>query len=335
MCGAAAALLLSSGAAVADSRGLPGVFGLDSRAPIVRVQADSGALAEEIRRLNGRIEELNFQILQMQEQIRKMQEDNEFRFQELEGGKKKTDAGQDETRKAAEAAPAPEAPAVAPETRVASNGDALPAPVQPGGNLPGVEVPVAGGVTGEVPPGDPSLQPREMGTITFDENGNVVGGAVGDQAIIEADPNGSVQGPGADNTVVASLPKSDDPDTVYRDSYDFLLQGQYATAEAGFADHVQRFPNAANAADAHFWLGEAQLGQRKYRESAETFLAASKAYPKAKKAPDMLLKLGVSLVGLNQNDIACATFAEVGKRYPNAGAKLQERVKKEQAAAAC
>ena len=96
-----------------------------------------------------------------------------------------------------------------------------------------------------------------------------------------------------------------------------------------------RFPKDAKAADAHYWLGEALLGQQKYRDAAETFLAASKQYPKAKKAPDMLLKLGVSLVGLKQKDVACATFNEVGKRYPDISSALKERVKQEKALAAC
>ncbi|MBN9275086.1 MAG: tol-pal system protein YbgF, partial [Mesorhizobium sp.] len=89
------------------------------------------------------------------------------------------------------------------------------------------------------------------------------------------------------------------------------------------------------APDAHYWLGEALLGQQKYRDAAETFLSASKAYPKAKKAPDMLLKLGVSLVGLNQRDVACATFNEVGKRYPDISAAMKERVKQERTRASC
>jgi tol-pal system protein YbgF len=89
------------------------------------------------------------------------------------------------------------------------------------------------------------------------------------------------------------------------------------------------------AADARFWLGESQLGQRKYRDAAETFLAANKAFPKSKKAPEMMLKLGVSLVGLNQKDVACATFAEIGKRYPGISSALKERVSAEQAQAAC
>ena len=65
------------------------------------------------------------------------------------------------------------------------------------------------------------------------------------------------------------------------------------------------------------------------------FLAANRDFPSSKKAPDMLLKLGVSLVALNQRDVGCATFAEVGKRYPNASGTLKERVKQEQALAAC
>ncbi len=134
---------------------------------------------------------------------------------------------------------------------------------------------------------------------------------------------------------MAALPQTNDPEELYRASYDFILSGQYATAEAGFIDHAKRFPDDVKAPDARFWLGEAQLGQRKYRDAAETFLAANKAFPKSKKAPEMMLKLGVSLVGLNQKDVACATFAEIGKRYPAISGALKERVGAEQAQAAC
>lgn len=333
---AAAAVLLVGGAASAEGRfgapvppaGLPGVFGNAAGAPVVLAQADTstGALQEEIRRLNGRVEELNFQILQMQEQLRKMQEDNEFRFQELEGG---SGSG-----KKTEAAPAAQEMRQAQANPASASRSAPPA--RPGDPVSDV---IASADPSIVPPADVpgggELQPKTMGTITFDQDGNVVGGNVGDQIVIDADPNGTVQQPGADNTVVAALPKTDDPETLYRDSYQYILSGQYATAEAGFSDHINRFPNDARAADANFWLGESQLGQRKYREAAETFLAASKAYPKSKKAPDMMLKLGVSLVGLDQRRIACATFAEIGKRYPDASKTMRQRVQQEQAAASC
>ncbi len=135
--------------------------------------------------------------------------------------------------------------------------------------------------------------------------------------------------------MVAALPSTDDPEELYRNAYEFILSGDYKTAETGFRDHISRFPQDSKAADSHYWLGEALLGQQKYRDAAEIFLAANKDYPSSKKAPDMLLKLGVSLVGLNQRDVACATFAEVGKRYPDASKALKDRVKQEQALAAC
>lgn len=305
--------------------GLPGVFEGRPNAPVVKVQAGDPTvqnLEEQVRALNGRVEELNFQILQMQEQLRKMQDDNEFRFQELEGGKK-SDAGTTEPRKQAEAAPQGTSDQTAAVRQPSGNdaaAGALPPPSQPG------QAPVAG---------SPESTSKTFGTIVFDQSGNVVGGDVGDQATIPTDPNGAEQLPGADNTVVAALPKTDDPEELYRDSYEFILSGQYATAEAGFSDHIKRFPEDQKSADARYWLGEAQLGQRKYRDAAETFLAANKKFPKSKKAPEMMLKLGVSLVGLNQRDIACATFSEIGKRYPNVSGAMKERVQQEQSQASC
>jgi tol-pal system protein YbgF len=339
--------------------GLPGVFGSKTESTEVPIQlAQAGdprvtALEEEIRKLNGSIEELNFQILQMQEQMRKMQEDNEFRFQELEG--KKTDAGTPTDRNVASApadrAPAGRASPPATEDQAAAaegEDDAVGVPVEP-------EVLVDNGTgdPAEVPSGsaagDLGTPPKDFGTITFDDKGNVTGGSVAEQTTQsvpgttgatagQAPVREAVPGPAngaSGETQVAALPSTDDPEELYRNSYEFILSGDYGTAEAGFRNHISRFPSDPRTADAHFWLGEALLGQKKYRDAAETFLSANKEYPSSKKAPDMLLKLGVSLVGLDQKDVACATFSEIGKRYPDISGALKERVKQEQALAAC
>jgi tol-pal system protein YbgF len=294
--------------------GLPGVFDASpSDGSYQMAQASDPrvvALEEQIRSLNGTMEELNFQILQLQEQIRKMQEDNEFRFQELE---KKTDASGKSNRALAGNTPA-----------------AAGKPVED--SVAGV---IANDTTNATDPNLGAPQ-KTFGTITVDKNGNV-------RSVEPAPANGAAPvavtgAPAAKKgggSIVAALPPTDDPEELYRNSYQFILSGDYSTAETGFRDHIERFPQNERAADAHFWLGEALLGQKKYRDAAETFLGASKQYPKAKKAPDMLLKLGISLVGLNQREVACATFGEVGKRYPNISAALKERVKQEQALAAC
>ncbi|TSE03708.1 tol-pal system protein YbgF [Mesorhizobium intechi] len=323
---------------------LPSLFG-DKKKPdkVQFAQQSNGAgatgLEDQLRQMNGKIEELNFQILQMQEQMRKQQEDNEFRFQQLEGGaqggqppaQKKSDATTDTNTDVA-AAPATQAPADA--------------GAAPGGNqsaggktVEDVIVESPDGDPGKVIPGTGAPE-KTFGAITVDKNGNVIdaGGNTQSTAPVQ-DTAPATKAPSkagkSNGTIVAALPSTNDPEELYRNSYQFILSGDYSTAEQGFRDHISRFPRDTKAADAHYWLGESLLGQQKYRDAAEVFLAASKDYPKAKKAPDMLLKLGVSLVGLKQHDVACATFSEVGKRYPDISNALKERVKQEKALAAC
>ncbi|RFC67817.1 tol-pal system protein YbgF [Mesorhizobium denitrificans] len=329
-CGAAQAASLG-GTPPTPQGGLPGVFSAQKQAPVLMAQSTNQALDEQLRQMNGRIEELNFQIMQLQEQIRKMQEDNEFRFQELED--KKTDAGGAKAPRKhtmADPAPQPGAPSEPPATNTTAPAD-----------RPSIEELASAPSDAATPPangaqnGEPE---KSFGTITFDQSGNVVGGSVGDTTVGTRDPNAALPQEGtdtSDDTVVAALPPSNNPDDLYRSSYESILAGQYKTAEAGFRQHVERFPDDARAPDAQFWLGESLLGQQKYREAAEVFLAANKKFPKAKKAPDMLFKLGVSLVGINQRDVGCATFTEVSKRYPNASPALKKRIEREQVEAKC
>ncbi len=352
--GTLALLLVSGFAAAASGTGQPADSGFSFHLPTLGIfgkketpeqhqqiaqQQDgttAAGLEEQLRQMNGKIEELNFQVLQMQEQMRKQQEDNEFRFQQLEGGsggqpaQKKSDAApQDgDAGTGVAAAPADQAPADA--------------GAQPDGGQSVGEVIVESqtGDPGKVINGTP---PKTFGTITVDKNGNVIDAGGNTQATAPAEsaaPVAEAPAPApksgkADGTVVAALPATNNPEEIYRNSYQFILSGDYSTAEQGFRDHITRFPKDAKAADAHYWLGESLLGQQKYHDAAEVFLSASKDYPKAKKAPDMLLKLGVSLVGLKQKDVACATFGEIGKRYPDISAALKERVKQERALAAC
>src|SRR5690606_38947616 len=111
--------------------------------------------------------------------------------------------------------------------------------------------------------------PRDLGSITFDADGSP-------RVAAPADPppqGGAARQP--DGTTVAALPpQGGDDDEVYRNAYEFILSGDYDTAEAGFRDLIARFPDSEHAADAHFWLGEALLAQQQPREAAEIFLAA-------------------------------------------------------------
>jgi tol-pal system protein YbgF len=293
-------------------------------------------LEEQVRTLNGKIEELNFLILQMQEQLRKQQEDNEFRFQELEGG------AQPAGNKRTEAEPSqPSAtgtaslPPVQSPSAGMSNDAAAAAQVPP--VQPDAGQQVANGVDGSLPG-----VPRNLGSIRFDANGNLIGGTVSEEPVdlLSGTPSAGGQAqpggvPGQDNTTVAALPSTDDPEELYRNSYEFILSGDYKTAEAGFRSYIDRFPSGPRVSDANFWLGESLAGQKRHRDAAEVFLATSREYPDSKKAPDTLLKLGISLAALKQREVACATFREVGSRYPKASDALKERVRQEVATNGC
>ncbi|CDX49942.1 conserved exported hypothetical protein [Mesorhizobium plurifarium] len=344
-----------------------GIFGDKKKPEPAQIAQDNSGgmtgLEDQLRQLNGKIEEMNFQILQMQEQIRKQQEDNEFRFQQLEGGaqggakpagQKKSEAapqdgnGNGGSTNLGDAGSGDSGTGDAGTDNSVAQAPATQAPADTGGQDGGGKT--VGDVIVESQTGDPGklitgAPPKNFGTITVDKNGNVVNAETGSQASAPTQaPAATANAPSAETparknkaggTEVAALPSTDNPDELYRNSYQFILSGDYPTAEQGFRDHISRFPKDAKAADAHYWLGESLLGQQKYRDAAEVFLAASKDYPKAKKAPDMLLKLGVSLVGLKQNDVACATFNEIGKRYPDVSGTLKERIKQEKALAAC
>jgi tol-pal system protein YbgF len=262
-------------------------------------------LEEQLRQLNGRVEEMSFQLLQMQEQLRKAQEDNEFRFQELEGGKKKSSL---------------EKPADQ-DTANNTSGDQTPE-VQPGDEAAQLDQPMDDSGN-QIDMGTP---PIDLGKLEVDENGNVVGAQ-------EADPNAVAKQdlPAPDTNTVdqndqtASLdPRTSDRDQ-YQSAYEQVLAGDYAAAETGFSTFIASHPDSKKIADANFWLNDA----------AKTFLNAYKTYGKSEKAPEMLLKLAMSLAALDSRDTACATLREVAKAYPKASRAIITKVATEQKRLSC
>ncbi|MEX3010402.1 tol-pal system protein YbgF [Hoeflea sp. TYP-13] len=161
-----------------------------------------------------------------------------------------------------------------------------------------------------------------LGTITFDQNGELV--------------DGELQQPSdtQDQTQTASLPNSG-PEQLYQAAYGYVLSGDYPLAEAAFGNYISQYPEGTNISDAYYWLGEAQYSQGAYHEAAKTLLSAHKQYPNAAKAPEMLLKLGMSLAALDNRDTACATYREVLTRYPDSSDAVKNKVAVEQSRMSC
>jgi tol-pal system protein YbgF len=304
------------------NRAIHGEAQSPGNAPLLKIQSNEvgriGQLEEQIRSLNGRIEEMSFQLLQMQEQIRKFQEDNEFRFQELEGGKSgSTKKSQLET----------------PRTNDLASGTAPAATDQATATDPnaGLGSGTVAGANTNTSPGTPS---STLGQIVFDENGNPVA-ANQDTSSLESTLPGADQGINETPDSQQQTAALDNPGDLYQSAYGHVLTGDYSKAENEFRSYLEAFPKGEKAADASFWMGEAQYSQGKFNDSAKTFLNAHQAYSKSPKAPEMLLKLGMSLAALDNKDTACATLREVNKRYPKASQAVKTKVASEQGRLAC
>ncbi|PZP48795.1 MAG: tol-pal system protein YbgF [Agrobacterium fabrum] len=328
MLGLAACTGLSGTAVSGPLFGAGGSFGTinsQQQPPVIRVQANEAyrvqQLEEQIRQLNGRIEEMSFQLLQMQETIRKAQEDNEFRFQELESGKAASPTAA--PKKKAEASPVN--PATPPTDDVAT---IIETPPEGGASIS----PPASSTASTGAPGETTL-----GSIELDSKGMPVGGTLNQNA---NNSSGNLPGVATGNTAArktdpvnrAALTSEGD---IYQAAYGHVLSGDYKLAEQGFQQYLQGYPKGTKAADASFWLGEAQYSQGKFNEAAKTFLNGHQAYGKSPKAPEMLMKLGMSLAALDNTETACATLREVPKRYPNASKTVLSKVASEQKRLSC
>ncbi|KJF66315.1 tol-pal system protein YbgF [Rhizobium nepotum] len=325
MLGLAACTGLSGTAVSGPLFGAGGSFGTfnSQQAPVVRVQANEAykvqQLEEQIRQLNGRIEEMSFQLLQMQETIRKAQEDNEFRFQELEGGNAGGKGASPTTpKKKAEVTPT-----TPPSDDVATI----------------IETPPQGGasVSPSAPANAPSA-PAEttLGSIELDSKGMPIGGSLNQGANNSSGSlPGVTTGNGSRKTDPVNTAALTSESDIYQAAYGHVLSGDYKLAEQGFQQYLQGYPKGTKAADASFWLGEAQYSQGKFNEAAKTFLNGHQTYGKSPKAPEMLMKLGMSLAALDNTETACATLREVPKRYPSASKTVLNKVASEQKRLSC
>lgn len=121
----------------------------------------------------------------------------------------------------------------------------------------------------------------------------------------------------------------------YDEAQGLLRVGRYEQAESAFVAFRKSFPDHSLAANAHYWMGEAQYHRQRFQEAATTFLEAWKSDIQGPKAPDNLYKFGKSMQARDKKDEACASFAKVLSDYRDAPKRLRDKVLREQASLKC
>jgi tol-pal system protein YbgF len=274
-------------------------------------QAAIFQMQEQMRQLNGRVEELTFQLLELQELLRQSREDNEARFLDLEEGSQQgavtppasTDNGSDFAQ--------------------SSNGDEQP------DNTGGVRI--------------LGTESAPLGTLRFDENGNLIEGALGRPLDLNQVPSPALgddsietvelaDGNSDEGPLPANLPA---PGALYQQGYNEILAGNYVAAERSFRTLLRAYPESDRAPNARYWLAESLFAMGSFNDAAETYLEVVNAHPETDVAPDAMLKLGVTLAGLGEVQTACETFAAVTTRYPATPDFFRQRLDREKRSARC
>lgn len=113
----------------------------------------------------------------------------------------------------------------------------------------------------------------------------------------------------------AAMVVSDEKST-YDAAYQLLSQQKYSQAVEGFERYVKTYPNGEYAANAYYWLGEAEVIANDLDNAKRAFQVVLDKYPDSPKAPDALLKLGFVYEDAGQYDKALEILNQVIQKYP-------------------
>ena len=114
-----------------------------------------------------------------------------------------------------------------------------------------------------------------------------------------------------------------------------LAEGDFSGAQTAFKQYLQFNPDAADAGEVNFWLGESYFVRGGYADAADAYITSMRKDPKGAKAPDAMVRLAATLGKLGNKSEACQTLATFPAQFPNASASTKEKARVEAARTGC
>jgi tol-pal system protein YbgF len=111
-----------------------------------------------------------------------------------------------------------------------------------------------------------------------------------------------------------------DEKRMYEDSLAAVRKGDFERATGSLNGLLKRWPNSGYRASALFWLGNAQYGQRNYKDAITSFRTLVTTAPDSPRAPEALLALANCQAELKDGKGAKKTIEELVKSYPKSEA---------------
>jgi tol-pal system protein YbgF len=114
-----------------------------------------------------------------------------------------------------------------------------------------------------------------------------------------------------------------------------LAEGDFLGAQTAFKQYLQINPDAADAGEVNYWLGEAYVVRGGYADAADAYIASMRKDPQGELAPNAMVGLAVTMRELGNKAQACNALGSLTAQYPNAGADVQEKARVETARTGC
>lgn len=133
----------------------------------------------------------------------------------------------------------------------------------------------------------------------------------------------------------AAADDAGDPDAAFARARQFMLDGDYDSAEAAFQAFVKRYGDSEKGPEARYWLGKTLAVRGANADAAGAFIGAIRGWPRTAWAPDATLELARALVGLKKPADACQTLDELARRYPKAPSSVMTRAQTVRGQAKC
>jgi tol-pal system protein YbgF len=118
----------------------------------------------------------------------------------------------------------------------------------------------------------------------------------------------------------------DEAGRLFESSYMDLTLGNYDLSVQGFKNYLVRFPEAPNAPEAHYYLGESYYSLSRYLEAVAEYQSVIREYSSSRLVPACYLKSAYCYQSLEEKQLAEKTFRELISRHPRSEEAEQARV---------
>jgi tol-pal system protein YbgF len=102
----------------------------------------------------------------------------------------------------------------------------------------------------------------------------------------------------------------------YEAAMGMVRRGDFAEAAGALSSFLKRFPASGYTDSVRFWLGNAQYGQRNYKDAIATFKAFIAGNPEHPRAAEALLAMANCQIELKDNKAARRSLDDLIKAYP-------------------